>query len=257
MIPHPPAVRFALSLLLLAAAVSVNAAALRHAVPDPFAPVQPADSVTPAPGYLPPDPNEWYRRHDEAVARAGKWAVELAFLGDSLTDGWADAPEAWQVVRGGRTASRFGIPGDTTNNLLWRIGHGLLDGPPPKATIVLIGTNNRKRTDNPSDIAAGVAAVAEAVRAKWPSAKLLLLAIPPEGRWPDDPRRALHAAANARTRAFAAVSGIAFHDCGPALLTTDGELTPEVSDDGTHFTDAGYARLAADLGPVIERALAR
>ena len=255
MTPRSGLVRFALPLLFLATAVSVNFAAFRRGSPDPLAVWHPADSVTPVPGPLPPAPSAWDSHYQAFVSPQS--AAELVFLGDSLTHGWSAAPQAWTAVTAGRTAKRFGVPGDTTNILLWRIDQGLLAGPPAELVVILIGTNNKRQTADPADIAAGVAAVANAVRTKWPAARVLLLAIPPEGRWADDPRRTLFDDVNARTQAFAAANGFAFHDIGACLLTRDGEMTPALSDDETHFTKAGYARIASELRPVIDRAFGR
>ena len=46
--------------------------------------------------------------------------VNLLFLGDSITQGWQDN-EVWKRYYGPRNAANFGIGGDRTQHVLWRI----------------------------------------------------------------------------------------------------------------------------------------
>ena len=39
-------------------------------------------------------------------------------------------------------AGDYGIGGDSTRQVLWRLGHGLVDGLAPKLVVLKIGTNN-------------------------------------------------------------------------------------------------------------------
>src|SRR5207248_8004812 len=82
-------------------------------------------------------------RHDGFVAIAKKGDVDLLFLGDSITDGWRGGGKAvWEKNFAPLKAANFGIGGDRTEHVLWRLQHGELDGIKPKLAVLMIGTNN-------------------------------------------------------------------------------------------------------------------
>ena len=67
----------------------------------------------------------------------------MLFLGDSLTERFPyDAPVEWREHMQPRGVLNAGVSGDRTENLLWRLRNGNLDGPPPSLVILLIGTND-------------------------------------------------------------------------------------------------------------------
>ena len=118
-----------------------------------------------------------------AVAKEGE--TQVVFLGDSITAGWAGAgKEVWAKSFGQWTPANFGIGGDRTQHVLWRIENGELEGIKPKAAVIMIGTNNTGG-DSAEDIAKGVTKIVETVRQKLPSTKILLLAVFPRGSKPD------------------------------------------------------------------------
>ena len=56
--------------------------------------------------------------------------IDVLFLGDSITDGWRDEKDGapvWKKYREPKPAN-FGISGDRTQHLLWRLQNGELDG---------------------------------------------------------------------------------------------------------------------------------
>ena len=69
--------------------------------------------------------------------------------------------------------ANFGIAGDTTQGVLWRLQNGEGEGYKPKAIMLMIGTNNTGR-NTPTEIAMGVAAVVFELRKDFPDAKILL-----------------------------------------------------------------------------------
>ncbi|MCB1093710.1 MAG: GDSL family lipase, partial [Verrucomicrobiae bacterium] len=69
--------------------------------------------------------------------------AELVFLGDSITAGWSGkGQEVWKKYWEPLKAANFGIGGDRTEHILWRLQHGNYDGLKPKLTVLMIGTNN-------------------------------------------------------------------------------------------------------------------
>ena len=61
----------------------------------------------------------------------------ILFFGDSLTEGWDAA--VWERSLASRGALNAGVSGDRTDHLLWRLQHGNLAGPEPRAVVLLIG----------------------------------------------------------------------------------------------------------------------
>ena len=78
--------------------------------------------------------------------------MDVLFLGDSITAGLGGAgKEAWDKNFGPLKAANFGIGGDQTGHVLWRITEGKeLEGIKPKVAVIMIGTNNIGRQHAPS-----------------------------------------------------------------------------------------------------------
>ena len=115
--------------------------------------------------------------------------VDLVFDGDSITDGWqGGGKEVWAKNYDKLKATDFGIGGDRTENLLWRLDHGQLDGLHPKMVALMIGTNNIGLTAE--QIAEGVTADVREYQKLCPDAVILLQAIFPRSEKATDPVRA-------------------------------------------------------------------
>ncbi|NDH07240.1 hypothetical protein EBX93_15200, partial [bacterium] len=71
--------------------------------------------------------SSWKERHEKFLARAKQGNADILFLGDSITEGWG-TNAAWKKHFADRKAVNFGIGGDTTQNVLWRIQNGELEG---------------------------------------------------------------------------------------------------------------------------------
>src|SRR5215472_16748729 len=106
---------------------------------------------------------------------------------DSLTEGW-DA-EVWKRTLASRGALNAGVSGDRTDHLLWRLQHGNLAGPQPKAVVLLIGTNDLAYGRSPELTADGIRANLERLRQRLPEARILLLGLLPREESPSAPLR--------------------------------------------------------------------
>jgi lysophospholipase L1-like esterase len=194
----------------------------------------------------------WKAKHDEDRAVAARGGVDLLFLGDSITEGWADQP-LWGEAFGRFRPANFGIGGDTTRNLLWRLGDlptGRLD---PKAIVLLIGTNNfGLADDSPEEVFRGVAAVVERLRSLFPEARILLLGIFPVDERPDSRRRRAVEAANARIASLDDGEKVVYLDIGGRFPEPDGTLSPRVMPDFLHLAPEGYRRWADGILPTLK-----
>jgi beta-glucosidase len=197
----------------------------------------------------------WTKRHAELKARAAQGGVDVLFVGDSITQFWNDN-EIWRARYEPLKAANFGIAGDTTENALWRVADGELDGLSPKVVVLLLGTNNLGRESaTAEEIARGDAAVLAALRAKLPGARILLLGIFPRGEKADDPKRAVIRDANALLARLADGDSVRFLDFGARLLEPDGTLSKDVMPDFLHPALPGYQIWADAMGPVLAELL--
>lgn len=200
---------------------------------------------------------EWILRHDAFVARAKQGGIDVLFLGDSITDFFTTrGVDAWQhQVETLGTAVDFGISGDRTQWLLWRVDHGELQGCGAKVVVLMIGTNNLGAT-TPENVARGIAGVLAAVRKRLPHAIVILNALLPRGT-PDDPLRLKLAAVNGLIRPLADGEHVWWLDAGSGFLAPDGSIPTSLMPDGLHPSERGYEIWAAALRPVLDEALSK
>jgi len=244
--------------LLLAALLSTSLSALAQTAAPP-APAKPAVALPPQKADVPAekygsDGNVnpgFLQSHDRFVKQAQEGKAQLVFLGDSITAGWGGQKAIWDKAFGAYTPVNFGIGGDRTQHVLWRITHGELEVIKPKAVVLMIGTNN-VGGNTPEEIAKGVTVIVKTIQEKQPQARILLLAVFPRG---DKPEGKL-GAANEKLIAVNAIIGklddgknVHFLDIGPKFPLVDGALTKEVMPDFLHLSPAGYQIWADAIGP--------
>src|SRR5581483_7232139 len=125
----------------------------------------PATTPTPRIGKDKKPDAGWMKRHEGFVDIAKKGGVNVLLLGDSITDAWRGkaAQETWDKVFAPRKSANFGIGGDRTQHVLWRIQNGELDGITPKVAMLMIGTNNTGN-DSAEQIAEGITAIVKQIR---------------------------------------------------------------------------------------------
>src|SRR6185503_17684190 len=130
------------------------------------------------------------KAHEQLLQKKKQGAIDVYFLGDSITRRWGAVEPKYQALLAswrsnftGWNAGNFGWGGDTTQNILWRLDHGELDGVNPKVIVILAGTNNvgtRPGDDaKVSDVVRGVTAIVARCREKAPAAAIILTAIFP------------------------------------------------------------------------------
>jgi lysophospholipase L1-like esterase len=226
-------------------------------------PAPPPAIVTPAgaPWIAAPRPgmnaDDWQARHRAFVARAARGGIDVLFLGDSITELFpAEGKNAWdRAIAPLGTVEDFGISGDRTEWLLWRVRNGELDRTNARAVVLMIGTNDLP-TATPAGIARGVSAIVATVRAKLPRAVVVLNAILPRGE-PDDPLRAKATGVNARIAALAGGKHVRWLDAGPGFVDAAGRIKPGLMPDGLHPSGHGYEVWATALRPVLRDALSK
>ncbi len=211
----------------------------------------------------------WVKRHESFNAISKQGTATLVFLGDSITQGWEGKGKAtWEKFYAKRNAANFGIGGDRTEHVLWRLDNGNFDGLKPKLIVLMIGTNNTGHVGraqkelngaiyacSAEQTAEGVKAIVSKLQTKAPEAKILLLGIFPRGEKPADAMRQQNEATNAIIAKLADGKQVHFLDIGKAFLQPDGTLTREVMPDLLHLSEKGYDMWAEAIDPKIKELL--
>ena len=202
------------------------------------------------PATVVPTPREgwWMELHNRFLERAKKGNVDLLFLGDSIIQGW-NKNEVWQRFYEPRKAANFGIGGDRTEHVLWRIQHGELEGIEPKVAVLMIGTNNVS-SSTPDEIAQGITAIVKDLRSQKPKTKILLLGVFPRSEKPSSVRDRLKSV-NERIAKLDDGSHVKFLDISQAFLNPDGPISTSIMPDYLHLSRKGYRIWAEAMEPTL------
>ena len=183
---------------------------------------------------------------------------DLLFIGDSITDLWT-YPADHKYPGGLNTwnkrykdiATNFGITGDKTQTVLWRLTEGKsLEGYTPKYIVLLIGVNNLLQNDSPDDTSAGIETVVHYLRKVLPDSRVLVLGIFPCSEKPGAPIRDRIKAVNDRIKTLADSKHVCFADIGNVFLEKDGSITKVIMRDMLHLSPRGYEMWADALDPL-------
>ena len=188
--------------------------------------------------------------HAEFLDRAWQAPIGLLFLGDSITEGWRNAPQVWKEHYWPYAPADFGIGGDRTEHVLWRIDHHELDHIEPKVVVLMIGTNN---IGSPAEqIAAADVKIVHEIHQKLPNSKLLLLGIFPRAQQPTSPMRDKIKVVNAELAKLDDGTTTRYLDIGDKFLDADGVIQPEIMKDFLHPTPKGYQIWADAMQPLLD-----
>lgn len=198
----------------------------------------------------------WQQRQQVLNQRAAAGNTKVAFFGDSITHGWeGDGKEIWKEELAPLGATNFGIGGDRTEHLLWRMRHGNLENITPEACVVMIGTNNAAHNSS-SEIAKGVESVVAELLFAFPETEVLLLAIFPRGPNNEDPLRIVNRKVNEQLQPWAEMTDrVHFLDLNPSFLMDDGTLSKEIMPDLLHPNTRGYRIWADGMKSALEELL--
>jgi lysophospholipase L1-like esterase len=248
-------------LLLLSGFLAVALLPLVSAQPaTPAAVAPPVTAHVDASAAIPKkDTGNFVKRHESFLARAKAGPIGLLFLGDSITDNWSKAPHIWQAYYEKYQPANFGIGGDTTQNVIWRIENGELDGIHPRVVVLMLGTNNTA-THSAEEIFAADKKIVEMIRAKIPETKVLLLAIFPRGVRKNrdgsidtgEEKMAIIRQVNADLTKLDDGKNVRYLDIGTQFLGQDGKIPFTIMPDQLHPNAAGYQLWADAMQPLLD-----
>jgi lysophospholipase L1-like esterase len=199
--------------------------------------------------------------HEALLKKAKQGVIDVYFLGDSITRRWqgTDYPahkQNWDRNFFGRNAANFGWGGDTTQNVLWRLENGELDGIDPKVIVLMIGTNNvggtpqRDDTALVEEVSQGIHAILSLCRQKAPAAHIVLVGITPRNTNGSPAVMPTIDRINARIAKFADGRSIRYLNINDKLADPSGKLFDGVTNDGLHLSNQGYQIWADALQPI-------
>ena len=221
----------------------------KPATPKVQLPPQPPDVAAPKLGSDGHPQEGFIKAHERFVQIAREGNTDLLFLGDSITQGWGGQKDIWEKSFGAYHPANFGIGGDRTQHVLWRIENGELDGIKPKVAVLMIGTNN-VGSDSADGIASGVTKIVQTIRQKLPETRILLLAVFPRAHKPNGQRETIQ-----KVNAILAKLGddrhVFFLDIGDKFLEPDGTLPKEIMPDSLHLSPKGYQIWADAITPTL------
>jgi len=216
-------------------------------------------ALTPEPQSAPWAQSWWMPRHEEILTalKQNKGKVNLLFIGDSITHSWeTKGKQVWDEFYGKRNAFNLGFSGDRTEQVLWRLQHGEVDGLSPKLVVMMIGTNNTGHRQDPAkETTAGIAAILAELKTRLPKAKVLLLAIFPRGATKTEPLRQLNAEINGKLESLADNQRVYFLDINSIFLEKDGTLPRTIMPDRLHPDAQGYRMWARAMESTIRELL--
>ncbi|XP_032835689.1 platelet-activating factor acetylhydrolase IB subunit alpha2-like [Petromyzon marinus] len=195
----------------------------------------------------------WMSIHESYVIECKSKEPEILFVGDSMVQ-LLGQYEIWKRLFSPLHALNFGIGGDETQHVLWRLQNGELENIDPKVIVVWVGTNNHKHT--PEEISEGILAIVTYINEKHPQAAVVVLGLLPRGRDPNPLREK-----NLRVNELVAKALVPANDVKPprahflddnyGFVHSDGTIGRSDMYDFLHLTTGGYENLCGRLHELI------
>ena len=207
----------------------------------------------PCAGYFGSD--SWLKLHEAHVktVQASQGRLDVLLVGDSITIQWDDS---WKKHFPELKAVNIGIGGDKTQNVLWRLDHGGVEGLQPKAIVLMIGNNNMFFTPETGIEAAalGIQMCAKNLREKFPAATIIVAKIlpahAPGNRFYDDIKKTNAYLDPLKLNSDPKVKVL---DLWSDFANADGTIKKDLfTPDNVHLSPAGYAVYAEKLKPLLK-----
>jgi len=224
-------------------------------------PIEPADVAVPR-----TDENS-RTAHEQLLAKRKAGKIDVYFVGDSITRRWGTSDAQWKALLEnwnanfrGWNAGNFGWGADKTQNMLWRLQNGELDGVNPKVVVVMAGTNNIGNATpigdaetRATDVARGVGALVREIRKRAPHATVVLTGITPRNDNPDV--MPIVNSANRQIAKLANGKSIRYININEQLALPNDQLRDGMTFDGLHLTPQAYQHWANGLKPILTEIL--
>ena len=195
---------------------------------------------------------DWTKNHyKERIQEFKKEPVQkgdIVFLGNSITEGGKD----WGAKLNLPNVKNRGIAGDCTDGVLQRLGEIYFFK--PKAVYILIGVNDlfnlhyQKQIPSPGYVGNNILKIAQSIHDKTPKTKIYVQTILPTSQ--DFMKENINLV-NEIIRAHANDNIYTAIDLNSIFSDEAGFLKKDLTYDGTHLNDAGYAVWVEALKPTL------
>lgn len=210
-------------------------------------------SITPTPLPDSQGDNRWMSLHERFVSEAKEREADVIFIGDSLIQQMKNY-EVWKKLFEPLHSLNFGIGGDQTQHVLWRVQNGELDGFSPRIAVLLVGTNNHDHSA--PEVASGILAVVEAIQQRQEKCHVIVVELPPRGKLPNKLRDKLQVVNRTVSDKLDGMDRATFLSVDWSSWVGDGgEISHLDMYDYLHFTLRGYEKLCEPLAEEIQNIL--
>lgn len=192
----------------------------------------------------------WMSQHKRFVDETKEKEPEIVFIGDSLIQQIANT-ELWKKLFEPLHCLNFGIGGDQTQNILWRIQNGEMDCIEPKVVVLLAGTNNYDHTAE--QVAEGLMEIVSAVQHKQPKTQIVVMGIPPRGENPNPLREKVAKINSIVSDQLSSIPNATFLATDPSLFVDKNDKISHTDMyDYLHLTTEGYQKICEPLLDTIQ-----
>ena len=171
----------------------------------------------------------------------------LVFLGDSITQGWGDD---FRGKFGDVKIANRGISGDTTRGMLVRLADDVI-ALDPSGVVMLMGTNDIDNGATPETIAGNVKLILAELKEHDPKMPIVLCAVFPSSAEKNRPAEKIRELNRLLAEAVKGDPQVTLVDTWTLFANADGDAKLEEFPDLLHPNDAGYAKWAAALRPIL------
>jgi len=197
--------------------------------------------------------NRWLDMHQRFCAEAREAEPDVLWIGDSLIQNLVNS-EIWERHFCQMHSLNFGIGGNRTEHVLWRLQNGELEVLAPKVIVLLIGTNNHG--NSPEEISEGIKAICNLIRDKQPQAFLVVLTLLPRGQFPN-PLRIRNAQVNnlvaENLKGNSRAQLVNIDACN--FVQADDTISHHDMHDYLHLTNKGYEKAFEPVNDLLTQLL--
>jgi len=196
-------------------------------------------STTAKEGDDPLGEGRWMAMHQRFLSETRDAEPEILWVGDSLIQNLFNS-RIWETSFCLMHCLNFGISGDRTENVLWRLQNGELDNLSPKVIVLSVGQSNTG--DTAEEIAEGIKEICALIRSKQPQAFLVLLTLLPRGQLPN-PLRDRNDKVNSLLGELAkGNSRLQLVNIDTGFVQVDASISHHDMWDYLHLTQKGYSK---------------
>ncbi|MGB0990844.1 MAG: SGNH/GDSL hydrolase family protein [Akkermansiaceae bacterium] len=202
-------------------------------------------------------------RHQQILARNKTTQPDIVWLGDSIIHFFGGEPKAhlargqasWDKLFANQKVTNLAYGWDRTENVLWRIQHGELDGISPKTILLSIGTNDLSIGRTPAQVSDSIISLTKEIKSRHPNAKLIVTGILP--------RRGHHQQrikTNNLLEKRSASAGFTYLDLDKTFPTTNKNGKPTIRGmcpDQLHPNSEGYKHLSDTISNHLDKLMKR